>query len=667
MTGKIDGIFVELKANVDSKGVVTGEKKIVESAKKIKREFDNVDRGVSNASKKMSKSTKNVAKSMGGMGRSAGQASIQLQQFTGQVSGGVNPLIAFSQQAADLGIVMGAPLLGSIVGIAAAVGVVLLPELFKSTDALEDLEKISDSLKLSLDESSGGVLGLSANLKKLADRSRPLAKLQISSSIVDAEKQISVASDGIIDAVDDMFSAFKGAMSISEAGELIRNFGGDVDELSKNIEGTKSLSLSGLSSKLDQVSRRFGISKESAAGFILAIDELNRTKSPAAVKSLENQLTKLNKETNGSSKRLNELSKATIPLFEALNSGVGSVNLLRMAWADLNAELNKPAEAKALTEADILAGSLLQQVQLLNAELNGGDDAARRLAAAFELGLTSSEDLPKNVREQLTALEEVEAKAKEMSISERKELQKTAELKAALKAQEAKEKGEIGSNLERLRAEMLTEEELLIAKNARELELLDLALLADASLRAEHGEIRKAKKKELEDSLLAITKKSANAEQAMEEAKNRAKLSATSSALGSLASLMNSGSKKMFKIGKAAAMAGAIVDGIAAVQGAFKAGNKIGGPPVGAAFAAAAGIQAAVQVRNIAKQEIGGGSATSFSGGLPAVNTQQAAPQQNQNISISGIDKDSMITGGQLIDTLNAALGDGYTINFAGG
>ena len=132
MTGKIDGIFVELKANVDSKGVVTGEKKIVESAKKIKREFDNVDRGVSNASKKMSKSTKNVAKSMGGMGRSAGQASIQLQQFTGQVSGGVNPLIAFSQQAADLGIVMGAPLLGSIVGIAAAVGVVLLPELFKS-------------------------------------------------------------------------------------------------------------------------------------------------------------------------------------------------------------------------------------------------------------------------------------------------------------------------------------------------------------------------------------------------------------------------------------------------------------------------------------------------------------------------------------------------------
>ena len=227
MTGKIGGVSVELKATVDASGVVTGEKKIVDSAKKIQKEFTNTGAAVKTGTKNIIKANNNVAKSMGGMGRSAGQASIQLQQFTGQVSGGVNPLIAFSQQAADLGIVMGAPLLGSIVGIGAAIGVVLLPELFKSTDALEDLEKISESLKRSLDDSSKGVLGLSENLKKLADRSRPLAKLQISSSIVDAEKQIVVATDGIVDAVDDMFSAFHGAMSISEAGDAIRRFGGE--------------------------------------------------------------------------------------------------------------------------------------------------------------------------------------------------------------------------------------------------------------------------------------------------------------------------------------------------------------------------------------------------------------------------------------------------------
>ena len=248
MTGKIDGIFVELKANVDAAGVVSGEQKIVNAAKKIEASFKKADSSVVASSKKIVKASNATAKSMGGMGRNAGQASIQIQQFTGQVSGGVNPLIAFSQQAADLGIVLGAPLLGSIVGIGAAIGVILLPSLFKSTDALQDLENISDSLKLSLDESSSGILGLSANLKKLADRSRPLAKLQISSSIVDAEKQIETASLGIVEAVDDMFSAFTGAMPISEAAERIRNFCGDVNELSNNIEGIKSGGFVALSS-----------------------------------------------------------------------------------------------------------------------------------------------------------------------------------------------------------------------------------------------------------------------------------------------------------------------------------------------------------------------------------------------------------------------------------
>ena len=656
MAGKIDGIFVELKANVDSKGVVTGEQKIVDSAKKIKREFDNTDKGINNASKKIVKSTQAVKKSMGGMGRKAGAASIQLQQFTGQVSGGVNPLIAFSQQAADLGIVLGAPLLGSIVGIGAAIGVVLLPQLFKTTDALQDLEKISDSLKSSLDMSSTGVLDLSENLRKLAERSKPLAKLQISASIVDAEKQISTASEGIVDAVDDMFSSFQGAMTISEAGDLIRKFGGDVDELSKNIEGTKLLSFAGLSSKLDQVSRRFGITKESAAGFILAIDELNRTKTPAAVKNLENQLTKLNKETGGGSKRLNELSKATIPLFEAMNSGVNSVNLLRMAFADLNSELKKPAETKALTDAEIVVGALAQQVQLANAELDGGANAARRLATAFELSLVNAEALPVKVREQLTALEEVEAKQKAIAKSEREEALKTSKHKAALLAEEARQKTERGSNLDKLRQDIMEEGELLKFKSKSELTLLAASLLAGEVLRDEADEIRKIKAQQLEDALLAIKTKAADADARIEAAKERAKLNAISGMFGDLSSLMNTESRKLFEIGKAAALSGAIVDGYAAVQSAIKVGNDIGGPPLGAAFGAAAAIQTAVQVKGIAKQKFGGGGggATSFSGGLPAVNTQQAAPQQTQTVDVR-----VTASGGGVVDMFNFEVANG--------
>lgn len=90
------------------------------------------------------KSGKVIQGSFGGVGRSAGQASIQVQQMVGQISGGVNPMIALSQQSADLGFVMGVPLLGAVVSIGAALSTMLLPNLFESGNKTEEL---SDKIK----------------------------------------------------------------------------------------------------------------------------------------------------------------------------------------------------------------------------------------------------------------------------------------------------------------------------------------------------------------------------------------------------------------------------------------------------------------------------------------------------------------------------------------
>jgi hypothetical protein len=83
---------------------------------------------------------------VGGMGRSAGQAGIQVQQLVGQIQGGTNPMLALSQQAADLGFVMGFPLAGAVAGLAASFGMVLLPSLFETEDSLEDVIKLMDKL-----------------------------------------------------------------------------------------------------------------------------------------------------------------------------------------------------------------------------------------------------------------------------------------------------------------------------------------------------------------------------------------------------------------------------------------------------------------------------------------------------------------------------------------
>jgi len=103
----------------------------------IRQNFDKLGK----QARETAKEGQTLSRSLGGAGRSAGQAGIQIQQFVGQVQGGQNPLIAFSQQAADLGIVLGVPLLGAITGIAAAIGTALLPAIFEADEAFADFAK----------------------------------------------------------------------------------------------------------------------------------------------------------------------------------------------------------------------------------------------------------------------------------------------------------------------------------------------------------------------------------------------------------------------------------------------------------------------------------------------------------------------------------------------
>lgn len=112
--------------------------KVDNAVKKTSNEFKGAATKIQASNAKMSKSAKGVNTAVAGMGRGAGQAGIQLQQFIGQVQGGQSAMLALSQQSADLGIVLGAPLLGAVVGISASIAGMLLPNLFKATEKTED-------------------------------------------------------------------------------------------------------------------------------------------------------------------------------------------------------------------------------------------------------------------------------------------------------------------------------------------------------------------------------------------------------------------------------------------------------------------------------------------------------------------------------------------------
>lgn len=121
------------------------------ASSQLKNVRNNID-GVSASAKNTAQQARTLSGNLGGMGRSAGQAGIQVQQFVGQVQGGVSPMVALSQQAADLGIVLGAPLVGVVVALAASLGTVLLPTLLATSKSFGDLAKEIKAVGLDLDD-----------------------------------------------------------------------------------------------------------------------------------------------------------------------------------------------------------------------------------------------------------------------------------------------------------------------------------------------------------------------------------------------------------------------------------------------------------------------------------------------------------------------------------
>lgn len=165
--------------------------------------------------------------------------------------------------------------------------------------------------------------------------------------------------------------------------------------------------------------------------------------------------------------------------------------------------------------------------------------------------------------------------------------------------------------------------------------------------------------------------------EAMAEAKKRReknaaeeqaeKLRITQKGLSNLSTLMNVENKRLFEVGKVAAIANATLSGYEAVVHSYNAGSKIGGPVVGAAFAATAGVATAAQISQIASTSYGGGAGGAVSAGAGASSQSPAqAPAQQQerqvaNITLVGGDS-ATFTGEQvrnMLEGLNEQIGNG--------
>lgn len=164
--------IAKLGFDVDSAAVAKADDDLQDLAQSAQRaggevdKFGNKAKGASTKTKTMGKQADAGGRALGAFSRQAGQASIQVQQFVGQVQTGTPFLTAFSQQGADLGIVLGAPLVGVIASLGAALTSTLISALSGSSKALKELTDDLDIFGDELETVSQQVRALAAEQKK---------------------------------------------------------------------------------------------------------------------------------------------------------------------------------------------------------------------------------------------------------------------------------------------------------------------------------------------------------------------------------------------------------------------------------------------------------------------------------------------------------------------
>jgi hypothetical protein len=226
---------------------------------------------------------------------------------------------------------------------------------------------------------------------------------------------------------------------------------------------------------------------------------------------------------------------------------------------------------------------------------------------------------------------------------------RAAEEQARLAALAEKEKEALAARLERLRVSMLDEMSLLEERHAANLLLLQQALDAELLTEQEHKE----RLRQLEDmhanAVEEIRARSAAKQQEIVEQSVQGQVRAMVSGIEQMTSAVDSGSKTMFRLNKAAALANALLSAREAITGAYAVGARLGGPKLGAVYAAAAGVAQMAQIRSIRSQSMSGGGMAL--GGAPSGSTtiEQRAPTTQaaptQLLQVSGISPSDLFTG----------------------
>lgn len=279
----------------------------------------------------------------GDFGRKAGMLGIQLEQLAGQATGGVGWMRAMAVQAADIGFIMGAPLLGAIVGVSASLAGPFITSVFGASQEIETLDDALKRLDRSFETAADGSDILSKELIRLAKISREAVRLRLIVEAEDAQKQLTVARNKITEA----FREITGGQFLTALDKL---------------EGV---------TVFDKIAEEIGITADEARRLSEALPSVEEKTNPEAYDRLAAVVANLKEQYGSTNPSVNDLAKAlqganqdAITAAEALNRLKDVNKNLDVAISDSNrkrTEEFKNSLRFSDEEGEILAERLEQE------------------------------------------------------------------------------------------------------------------------------------------------------------------------------------------------------------------------------------------------------------------------------------------------------------------
>ncbi len=368
------------------------------------------DRSINTFTADTTKSSTAAAKAGGafsGFGSKAAQVGYQVQDMTVQLQAGTSAFTVIAQQVPQaLGAFgpMGA-IIGTVTALAAAVGGVLYKSMQDTTQSAEALKAAQKLLNSTMEEGSDGALHLSDAFYQLAASNEAAAKAQLTAAISAATAQMTNAGNEAAKATE-KFDAFmlsftgSGLEDAAKQLERVTQAGASTADVAGMLSDrftAANASVVDLYNYSNQLQESLGLTKEQSVQLTAALAEVEKTKSPEAIKALGNELTSL-QDTNGrANSELNNFSNTVQQAIVQIQKGGDAVAFLQGKLRDLSGETERAKNRMAALGESYVANLEMQNkkgAELLKAQRDmqveeiknkeGLDDAqrARALAAA---------------------------------------------------------------------------------------------------------------------------------------------------------------------------------------------------------------------------------------------------------------------------------------------